>query len=300
MGLEVPEVAQAGGGLRARRPLRRPRLHLRPAADAQGRAASPPARSVARSPPRRRYACAQQCALNAIAAVRAEIGDLSPGHAGREGRRLRRLAPPTSPVSRGSPTAPPSCSARSSATPACTPARRSASPSLPLDAPVEVELARRGLAVPMRIPLPPVPLPERAGRARREFVDGSREPVEPRNAATVVLLRDPPRPARRSTCCAARSRWSSPAAWRSSPAAASTAATSTPPSAGRARRPPSGPRGSAATRRWPGRWCAPRCARPSRSRACCWPVSRPTRSSPTPPATTGRPTGWRWSRASCR
>ena len=72
--------------------------------------------------------CAQQCALNAIAAVKAELGDLDAGQAGRQGRGLRRVARPTSPASRRSRTAPPSCSARSSATPACTPGRRSAYP----------------------------------------------------------------------------------------------------------------------------------------------------------------------------
>ena len=72
------------------------------------------------------YACAQQCALNAIAAIKAEVGDLSlvkrvvkvvvfvASHA-----RLHRPA-------RRSPTAPRSCSATSSATPACTPVPRSA------------------------------------------------------------------------------------------------------------------------------------------------------------------------------
>ncbi len=56
------------------------------------------------------------------------------------------------------------------------------------------------------------------------------------------------------------------------------------PSPGPARRRPSGRRGSAATRRRPGRWCAPPSARPSRSPACCWPARRRRRSSPTPPA----------------
>ena len=42
--------------------------------------------------------------------------------------------------------------------------------------------------------------------------------------------------------------------------------------AGPARRRPSGRSGSAPTRRRRGRWCAPRCARRSRSPACCWPA----------------------------
>lgn len=42
----------------------------------------------------------------------------------------------------------------------------------------------------MRIPIPPVTLPEKLAAVAQEYVDGTREPVEPRNAATVVLLRD--------------------------------------------------------------------------------------------------------------
>ncbi|MGB0099790.1 MAG: NUDIX hydrolase [Nocardioides sp.] len=41
----------------------------------------------------------------------------------------------------------------------------------------------------MRIPLPPVPLPDRLVDVAREFEDGRRSPVEPRNAATVILMR---------------------------------------------------------------------------------------------------------------
>lgn len=41
----------------------------------------------------------------------------------------------------------------------------------------------------MRIPLPPVPLPAALADAAREYADGTREAVEPRNAATVVLQR---------------------------------------------------------------------------------------------------------------
>lgn len=40
-----------------------------------------------------------------------------------------------------------------------------------------------------RIPLPPVQLPERLVDLAKEYAAGTREPVEPRNAATVVLLR---------------------------------------------------------------------------------------------------------------
>jgi 8-oxo-dGTP pyrophosphatase MutT (NUDIX family) len=41
----------------------------------------------------------------------------------------------------------------------------------------------------VKIPLPPVPLPDRLAEIAREYDDGTRTPVEPRNAATVVLLR---------------------------------------------------------------------------------------------------------------
>jgi 8-oxo-dGTP pyrophosphatase MutT (NUDIX family) len=41
----------------------------------------------------------------------------------------------------------------------------------------------------VRIPLPPVPLPEHLVAVAREYDDGTRTPVEPRNAATVILMR---------------------------------------------------------------------------------------------------------------
>ncbi|MCW2764798.1 MAG: hypothetical protein JWO11_757 [Nocardioides sp.] len=41
----------------------------------------------------------------------------------------------------------------------------------------------------MRIPLPPVPLPAHLVDVAREYADGTRTAAEPRNAATVVLLR---------------------------------------------------------------------------------------------------------------
>ncbi|NPC98233.1 NUDIX hydrolase [Nocardioides sp. zg-DK7169] len=41
----------------------------------------------------------------------------------------------------------------------------------------------------MRIPLPPVPLPAHVVEAAREYDEGGREPVAPRDAATVILLR---------------------------------------------------------------------------------------------------------------
>jgi 8-oxo-dGTP pyrophosphatase MutT (NUDIX family) len=41
----------------------------------------------------------------------------------------------------------------------------------------------------MRIPLPPVPLPDHLADVAREYADGTREAAEPRDAATVVLQR---------------------------------------------------------------------------------------------------------------
>ena len=41
----------------------------------------------------------------------------------------------------------------------------------------------------MRIPIPPIPLPDKVVEVARAYADGSREPVEPRDAATVILLR---------------------------------------------------------------------------------------------------------------
>jgi 8-oxo-dGTP pyrophosphatase MutT (NUDIX family) len=44
----------------------------------------------------------------------------------------------------------------------------------------------------VRIPLPPVPLPDRLVEVAREFEDGRQIPAEPRNAATVILMRPSP------------------------------------------------------------------------------------------------------------
>jgi len=41
----------------------------------------------------------------------------------------------------------------------------------------------------VRIPLPPVPLPDRLVEVAREFEEGRQTPVDPRNAATVILMR---------------------------------------------------------------------------------------------------------------
>ena len=139
------------------------------------------------------YACAQQCALNAIAAIKAEVGDLSlvkrvvkvvvfvASHArlhrpaggrqrcvraARQGvRRRRRARPFGGRGGRAAARTPPSRSRCSSRSPSSS-----------------HELG-------MKIPLPPVPLPDHLVEVAREFADGRRTPVEPRNAATVVLLR---------------------------------------------------------------------------------------------------------------
>ncbi len=44
----------------------------------------------------------------------------------------------------------------------------------------------------MKIPLPPVLLPDAVVEVAREYADGTRTPAEPRNAATVVLMRHHP------------------------------------------------------------------------------------------------------------
>ena len=41
----------------------------------------------------------------------------------------------------------------------------------------------------MRIPIPPVPLPDEVAAVALEYAEGRREPVAPRDAATVILLR---------------------------------------------------------------------------------------------------------------
>ena len=123
-------------------------------------------------------------------------------------------------------------------------------------------------------------LPDDLVEHARAFTDGGREPVDARHASTVVLLRDGdgepgglevyllrrhvdmafagghvrvPRRRGRQARLRRRDRL------------------------GRARPRPSGPRCSAPTRRSPGRWCAPRCGRRSRSPACCSPGRPRTR-----------------------
>ena len=167
-------------------------------------------------------------------------------------------------------------------------------PVLPLDSPVEVELIVGGLRAALRAD----PAAARSWSTQaREYADGDAHAgraAQRRHGGPAAAVGAT---GRRSTCCAGRSRWTSPAACASSPAAASTRATSTPTSPGPGPTPADvGAPARHATRRPRGRWSAPPCARRSRSPACCWPGRRPTRSSPTPPATTGRPTGSPWSR----
>ena len=94
------------------------------------------------------------------------------GAAGRQGRRLRGVLARTSPASRRSPTAPRSCSARSSATPACTPGRPSACRSCRWTRRSRSRSSSSCDATGMRIPLPPVPLPDQLVEVAREFADG--------------------------------------------------------------------------------------------------------------------------------
>ena len=160
-------------------------------------------------------------------------------------------------------------------------------PVLPLDAPVEVELDRRGLADVDPTRRLPRDLVEHA----RAFADGGRDAGRAqarldRRAAARRRRRAgrarglPAAPARRH---GVRRR-----ACACSPAAGSTRATSTPtigwvgPTPARV-----GRRCSAPTRRSRGRWCAPRSARRSRSPACCSP-------GPTEDSVVGDTTGDDW------
>ena len=207
--------------------------------------------------------CAQQCALNAIAAVKAEIGDLT---------LVKRIVKvvvfvASTPDFTGQPGVANGASelfgevfgdagrhARSAVGVAV----------LPLDAPVEVELIVEVLIGPDRRRCPT----QLVGRARA-YADGAAEPAEPRDAATVVLLRPADRrraPSGLPAAPAAR-RWPSPPACASSPAAGSTSATSTRRSGGPGPSPADWAarlgRRRATTR---GPWSAPRSGRRSRSR----------------------------------
>ena len=169
------------------------------------------------------YECARQCALNALAAIKAEIGELSQIKRVVKVVGLRRLDARLHRPAAGR-------QRRLRAARRGVRRRRQARPVggrrrvLPLDAPVEVELV---VEVVERDAADPAA--GRAGRAGpRRTPTGELTPAEPRNAATVVLLRPgTTATVRRSTCCGGRRRWPSPPACASSRAAASTRATST-------------------------------------------------------------------------
>ena len=212
--------------------------------------------------------CAQQCALNALAAVKAEIGDLAAVKRIVKVVVLRRLDARLHRAAAGGQRRLASCSARCSATPGCTrgppSAYRCCRSTLPSRSRSSSRSDRPDAAVRSH--------PSSSSRPRRTPT-GRATPVEPRDAATVVLLRPSATPGPRSTCCAGRRRWRSPAgmcvfpgggvdprdfdhsvAW-AGPTPAEWAAPA------RRRRAD-----------WRGRWCAPPCARRSRSRGCCWPA----------------------------
>ena len=244
------------------------------------------------------YACAQQCALNAIAAVKSQVGDLSNGQAGRQGRRLRgqlprlhrparrhqrRLRAARQGVRRRG-RARPLGGRRGRAAAGCAGRGRDPRRGLgrredpdPAD-PAAGARGRGGQGVRGRH--------QDAGRAARR---GHGDPAAPVRAGPVGLLPAPPglhglrrghvrlpRRRRRPARLRPRRRLGRPVAGR----------------VGRAARLRRG------ARRAP--WSARRSARRSRSPASCWPVRRPTTSSPTPPARTGRPTGRPWCLASWR
>ena len=139
--------------------------------------------------------------------------------AGRQGRLLRGVGARASPVSRRSPTAPPTCWARRSATRACTRGPRSAYPCCRW---TPRSRSRSSSRSDVRVALPPQ-LVEHA----RDFADGT--PYAGRAARRghrrADAARGPTGPS--STCCAGRRRWRSPAGCACSPEAASTPATST-------------------------------------------------------------------------
>ena len=235
--------------------------------------------------------CARQCALNALAAVRAEVGELSAV------KRIVKVVAfvASTPDFTGQPLVANGVSELLGEV--FGEAGRHARSAVGVDR-APARLAGRGRAggrgLMVRVQLPPQ-LVEDA----QAYADGSREPAEPRNAATVVLMRRgragtrglPAAPAdldglrRRDVRLPGRGGRPARLRPRTWP--------------GPARRRRSGPPASAPTRPPPGHWSVPRSARRSRSRVSCWPGSPATPSSRTPPARTGRPTGQRSRPASC-
>ena len=194
LGLSVPDVATPAGGLCAGRARGQPRLHLRSAADGVRRPLADRQsrrRATDWSPPRRQGAGAV-CALNAIAAVKSVIGDLDQvtrvvkvvgfvasrpvvHRAARCHQRRQRAA------GRRRSATPASTRGRRSAWRPCRSTRRSRSRS---SSPSPTDPGRVGMAV--RDFAPGVLGPQAA-----EWLAGRRsEPVEPRYAATVMLVRD--------------------------------------------------------------------------------------------------------------
>ena len=132
-------------------------------------------------------------------------------------------------------------------------------------------------------PVVPRGLAERA----RDISDGRLAPAVPRDAATVILLRQdvsaddgggveafllrrtPSSSSRRERTCSPVVRW--------------TRATRIPASGGPGPARPISPPCSTCRRTAPGPWCAPRSGRRSRSPACCWPGRRTTTWSATAP-----------------
>ena len=190
----------------------------------------------------------------------------------RSSRSSRSSPPrPTSPASRRSPTAPPSCFGKVFGDAGVHARSAVGVPVLPLDSPGRGRDHGRGLSVriPLRIPLPPADSSSTPGSTPTA-------PAHPPSRAT--------RP--RSCCCAPRTRGpvglpAAPAGrrWRSPAGMCVFPGGGVDPRdfdgtvgwaravAGRV-----GRGGSAPTRRPPGRWCARRCGRPSRSPACCSPA----------------------------
>src|SRR5680860_1325725 len=125
----------------------------------------------------------------------------SPRSSGSSRWSCSSLPHPTSPASPWWPTASPSCSARSSVRRVGTHARRSACRCCRSTPPSRSSWSWRSerdfqLGVLLRVARTPrqdlmqrVQLPPELVEGARAFADGSREPAEPRNAATVVLRR---------------------------------------------------------------------------------------------------------------
>ena len=212
LGLSVPEVAAP---VAVYIPAVRSGNHVFTSGQLPMREAScsAPARSAARSRHEEAVECARQCALNALAAVRAEIGSLSAVKRVVKVVVLRRVHAGLHRPSRRWRTGSPSCSARPSVTPGGTRARRSAYPCCRWTRPSRSSSWSRCEASP----------------ARSARAAGAGFRVGGEHAGRAAGRRDrgaaAPGPVR-ATSSAGRPRWRSPPACASSPAVASTPATS--------------------------------------------------------------------------